>query len=219
MPRKNENQIQITCPNCKKVFLMNKYNVKGRGNNLCRECAKTKKFDYLIGTKVNRVEVIGYGSDIERKDGTKVKTFTCKCDCGKVFTSYATVIKSGHTKSCGCFKTDLRRGAWSGSNNPQFANLSEEERASADNIRKLPEYEKWRQDVISRDFGECQKCGSDLFIEVHHIRSYKQNPGLAVNIDNGIVLCSTCHREYHSFNGGTRKEATIESFNGWFRRK
>lgn len=216
---KKKQHVTATCPMCNSPYTMLKENIKKRSTNLCRRCVKRKTLSDLIGKTINDVQILGFDTDRIRSDGSHIAIFLCKCVCGKEFSAFANSVKSGHTKSCGCFKTDLRRGAWSGSNNPQFANLSEEERASADNIRKLPEYEKWRQDVISRDFGECQKCGSDLFIEVHHIRSYKQNPGLAVNIDNGIVLCSTCHREYHSFNGGTRKEATIESFNEWFRRK
>lgn len=218
MTRKKK-YITATCPMCNSPYTMIEENVKKRNTNFCRRCVKRKTLSDLIGKTINDVHILGFGADRIRSDGSHTAIFLCRCVCGKEFSALATSVKNGHTKSCGCYKIKVRSFSWSGSNNPQFANLSEEERASADNIRKLPEYEKWRQDVISRDFGECQKCGSDLFIEVHHIRSYKQNPGLAVNIDNGIVLCSTCHREYHSFNGGTRKEATIESFNEWFRRK
>lgn len=215
MPRKDENLISLTCPQCNKKYEMNKYNVKRRKNNLCRDCIKNKEYVYLVGKKLNNLTVLSMGVGKKRKDGCASSIFICRCDCGKEFSAFANSVKSGHTKSCGCYKIKKRSEAWSGKNNPQFSNMSEEERKSTSNIRKLPEYEKWRQDVISRDFGECQKCGSDIFIEVHHIRSYKQNPHLAIDINNGIVLCSTCHREYHSFNGGTRKEATLESFNRW----
>lgn len=34
----------------------------------------------------------------------KKRLWECKCDCGNVFVTEATLIISGHTKSCGCWK-------------------------------------------------------------------------------------------------------------------
>ena len=219
MPRGNEYLIDVVCPVCEEKFSMNKYNLKRRGNSYCRRCASAQKFIEMIGTKINRLEILKFGEPKERRDGTTSSTFVCKCECGKEITALANSVKSGHTKSCGCYLSDVKSAAWSGSNNPQFSKLSFEERTENEKIkliRRSVEYQKWREEVVSRDFGECQKCGTDMYIEVHHIQSFKHNPELALDPDNGITLCSSCHKDYHSFNGGTRKEATIESFEAWY---
>lgn len=33
------------------------------------------------------------------------KVFNCKCVCGKYFQALGTELKSGHTKSCGCYRS------------------------------------------------------------------------------------------------------------------
>jgi len=35
--------------------------------------------------------------------------YTCKCDCGTIKKYYTHKLKTGHTKSCGCLRKDVRR--------------------------------------------------------------------------------------------------------------
>ncbi len=215
MPRGNEYLVDVICEACGLEFQINKYNLERRGNFYCRKCARSRIFIEMVGMKINRITILGMAEPKLRNDGTTAKRFNCLCECGKEFVAYASAVKSGHTKSCGCYLIDVKSAAWSGSNNPAFANLTKEEKEDPIRVRQSVEYQKWREEVISRDFGECQKCGTDMYIEVHHIQSFKHNPELALDPNNGITLCSSCHKDYHSFNGGTRKEATRESFEEW----
>lgn len=66
--------------------------------------------------------------------------------------------------------------------------------------RNTPEYNYWREQVLERD-KVCQGCGSSKSPEAHHIFSYKYNPDLRINPENGIRLCERCHNEYHSKYG------------------
>lgn len=50
----------------------------------------------LIGQKFNRLKVL-------ERIGNKWK---CECDCGKITFVITNKLKSGHTKSCGCYKID-----------------------------------------------------------------------------------------------------------------
>ena len=71
-----------------------------------------------------------------------------------------------------------------------------------------PEYTKWRDDIKKRDNYTCQwpGCLSKKQIQVHHIKTWANYPGLRFVSANGITLCRKCH---DSIKG---KEADYESF-------
>jgi 5-methylcytosine-specific restriction endonuclease McrA len=73
---------------------------------------------------------------------------------------------------------------------------------------KSPEYSKWRKDIKERDNYTCQMpgCLSRTQIQVHHIKTWANYPGLRFVTANGITLCRKCH---DSIKG---KEADYESF-------
>jgi hypothetical protein len=58
----------------------------------------------------------------------------------------------------------------------------------------------WRERrklTLERDNHECQDCGIDLNLHVHHIKPVKDYPELINSIDNCITLCADCHRRLH----------------------
>ncbi len=61
------------------------------------------------------------------------------------------------------------------------------------------EYKEWRKAIYERDNYTCQFCGDDKGgnLEAHHKKSFKDFPELRYDVDNGITLCQTCHREVH----------------------
>lgn len=63
--------------------------------------ATKQKVEDFIGKKYNRLTVIGDGGVIRMATAV-----VCKCDCGKEVTCVLYSIKSGSTKSCGCYNTD-----------------------------------------------------------------------------------------------------------------
>lgn len=58
-----------------------------------------------------------------------------------------------------------------------------------------------RAEALDRDNNECQKCkAKGLFSPancVHHKEHVKQHPELALDLDNLISLCNSCHDEEH----------------------
>jgi len=61
-----------------------------------------------------------------------------------------------------------------------------------------PQYIKFRDEVRRRDdykcqWPNCQECKPNK-LQVHHIRSWQQNPYLRFNVDNGILLCKIHHK-------------------------
>lgn len=65
-------------------------------------------------------------------------------------------------------------------------------------FRRSSEYQQWRIIVLERDKYTCQHCeqtGGRLV--VHHVKTFKMNPELRLEPDNGIVLCNNCHEKLH----------------------
>ena len=62
-------------------------------------------------------------------------------------------------------------------------------------------WENKRAEALGRDNNECQKCKSrGLYGEancVHHKKHLRKHPELALDLDNLISLCNSCHDEEH----------------------
>ena len=55
-------------------------------------------------------------------------------------------------------------------------------------------------DGVKRKFNySCCKCGSKDNLEIHHIKSIRDNPELSFSGDNMLLLCNGCHRSLHGF--------------------
>ena len=67
-------------------------------------------------------------------------------------------------------------------------------------VRKSFEYKEWRTAVFERDNYTCQECkdrsgnGKTVYLEAHHIKSFKNHPKLRFDIENGQTLCKKCHK-------------------------
>lgn len=55
--------------------------------------------DGYIGSKYNRLTVIGFG---------KEHNFICKCNCGNIKEIVSKNVIDGHVKSCGCYSNEVR---------------------------------------------------------------------------------------------------------------
>jgi len=63
------------------------------------------------------------------------------------------------------------------------------------------EYNIWNKEVLERQrirdkYNSCEKCESTENLHVHHEKPVKTHPHLALDPDNGIVLCRECHYKY-----------------------
>lgn len=61
----------------------------------------------LIGQRFNRLLVTSRGKSAHQREDRSRVTWNCQCDCGEVVTDLpAYALKSGGTKSCGCYKLE-----------------------------------------------------------------------------------------------------------------
>lgn len=84
--------------------------------------------------------------------------------------------------------------------------------------RELRENQKksfaWRNQVILRDNFKCRKCALSAGLEAHHIYSYKNEPSMRYDINNGVTLCFFCHKDFHKKYGHDANMNDLISFLG-----
>ena len=88
---------------------------------------------------------------------------------------------------------NLNNTWWKGSKNPGYVNGKSEARKGI----LWSVYNSWRKDVLGRDNYCCSMCGSKKKLQVHHIVKVVEDISKATDVDNGIVLCSWCHKMTH----------------------
>lgn len=80
-------------------------------------CAKNGcQIDELTGKKFNRLTVMGLDEERNKLNKERLKNgeiknagthWICKCDCGSIKSVAGYQLKSGHTKSCGCYQSEI----------------------------------------------------------------------------------------------------------------
>jgi hypothetical protein len=66
--------------------------------------------------------------------------------------------------------------------------------------RNQRKHRKWSKAVRDRDNNTCQDCGlTEVRLEAHHLIALKDciNSNLEFDINNGITVCSKCHKNRH----------------------
>lgn len=87
--------------------------------------------------------------------------------------------------------------------------------ATANNIaRHSVEYRIWRTTVLKRDDYTCQKCsvrGGRLHVD--HIKPFAYHVELRYDVNNGRVLCESCHKQTDTYgaHGRKRYEQALEN--------
>jgi hypothetical protein len=73
----------------------------------------------LTGLKFGRLTVLE-PKWIVKENGSKQKGWICRCECGTVKFYLTHHIKSGKTKSCGCYNREVAKARMTGENNPYW---------------------------------------------------------------------------------------------------
>jgi len=81
---------------------------------------KSPRKQDLIGKRFGRLNVIDELP--ERGKNYSIK-YLCRCDCGKTTVVSASNLRSGHTKSCGCFSGEIKRSNFKDLSGMQFGRL------------------------------------------------------------------------------------------------
>ena len=66
-------------------------------------------------------------------------------------------------------------------------------------LRRSNDYKIWKDKILKRDNYKCVLCGENKNLEIDHIKPLVLYPHLALDINNGRVLCQKCHRKTDTF--------------------
>ena len=150
--------------------------------------------------------------DLPKGSHTNVKV-KCNC-CGKEYElSYQKYLKGVHEDNTTYCKNCANTVLFTGKNHPNYnPNKTEEERIKG---RAYPRYTEFIKKVLVRDNYTCQCCGQEIHgnSEVHHLDSYNWCIEKRTDETNGITLCDTCHKNFHSIYG--KGNNTKEQFEEW----
>lgn len=76
--------------------------------------------------------------------------------------------------------------------------LSKSQTEDGETFRNTADYKRWRDAVMTKGGNRCAKCGATSGqLNAHHIKNIYDFPELRLDVDNGIILCNTCHAEEH----------------------
>lgn len=70
-------------------------------------------------------------------------------------------------------------------------------KSKKDYQRRSINYRRRSKFVLERDNYECQQCGLDMELQIHHIKLVKDFPELVNDYNNCITLCKQCHYSLH----------------------
>ena len=122
----------------------------------------------------------------------------CLCDCGNYKNVNTGSLGSGNTKSCGCLQYP------SGTDSYNYKpHLTDEERMKNRYQLYGNNMVNWRTNIYTRDNYTCQTCGGNQGgnLNAHHLNGWNAFPEQRFDLDNGVTLCTDCHKEFHSQYG------------------
>lgn len=202
--------MQITCDCCKKTYKEYPSRLKVNKSHCCsRYCAIQLRKGKSTSLK-GKILVIDDREIFLDKSGNRRRGYKRNClKCLKEFMALDFMVKQGKGlfcsyKCCSSYRDNTQFiqmvKSQTGIANPFYKHGNGYKNKTKRNIEMLtPEYKQWRKLVLTRDNHTCRKCdikGGNL--NAHHIKPWKDFPELRYVLDNGLTLCSKCHKIEHS---------------------
>ena len=163
-------------------------------NGNTKSCGCIGGSKYLVGKRFGKLTVT---KQLEKRYFRKI-VWECLCDCGSVTEVSTNALKQGNTKSCGCLQYPC------GADNPRHnPNLTEEERLKNRYRMSDGDFRTWANLIKDRDNYTCQICGKSPSgnLNAHHLNGWNAFPEQRFDLNNGVTLCTDCHKEFHSQYG------------------
>lgn len=212
------NQYEHICKNCGTKFTSGNY----RQDFCSKHCATMGENNQFYGKKhtdksKQKISSSKVGQVAWNK-GIKTNSITFKCDwcgCELIRPKSAYDYRKNHFCSKECEGKWMIENKPKGENHPSWNFNKTNEEREKDRTLYGEEYKHWRAEVYERDNYTCQCCGDDRGhnLNAHHLDGYNWCKEKRTEVDNGITLCETCHKEFHKLYGqGNNTKEQYEEF-------
>lgn len=202
------------------------YNKQRTRETHLKEIAEGKRFGRLVvKSRVENINKIA-----SRPSGTTA--YLCMCECGQRVVVPGGALRTGHTKSCGCYMREKVSETHSG---PNHWNWKDGITLLNHSVRNTVEMTQWKLEVLARDNYTCQISGQLRGeLEVHHKKPVSQIfcenniTTLAEareceelwDINNGITLAKSLHSNTSAnkdaFHRVYSNHTCLSDFEAWF---
>lgn len=203
---------------CGKKTLVSFSNFSG-GLIISCGCMQGKHMKDISGKKFGRLEVVE--CTYEANDSGHL-IWLCKCSCGTLKKIPSDSLIGGRIISCGCFQKEKARETLkkhyhtfilpTGKDHYRYnSNLTEEDRVKR---RSFTKYPNWRRKIFERDGFTCQLCNlKKRNLNAHHLDGWNWAKEKRFDLENGVTLCVSCHKEFHNMYGrGNNTKEQFEEF-------
>lgn len=167
-----QRRIVSSCSFCKKTLLLSKSALRNKSHFCDRKC----KSEYYK-TK-NTANCLVCGKSIKRYPSRALsnKNTFCSLSCRS---NYTQATRKGFTLDTYIkqIKPIIHERLWK--------------------LRKSSDYKKWRKLVLNLNGNKCSLCHSIEDLDVHHRKEFSKYPELSLDVDNGQILCRSCHKLVH----------------------
>jgi 5-methylcytosine-specific restriction endonuclease McrA len=227
--KSRQKQIEKTCPHCEKVFLVPKRHSKQKycstachhsarttrqtvacawcGTHVVRRLCRIKRFKKALCSDRCKSEWEAANVPSGRDHPQYVERITVRCyQCNAPREVLPCVIKGNTRTFCGkhcLFVWQCESGYMTGPNHPNWIGGHKAYRG--------PNWRKQRKKALERDGYQCQHCGINHPLDVHHKVPYRDfGSYLAANrLDNLITLCDVCHTTEEWKTGSHLTKSTL----------
>lgn len=149
--------------------------------------------------------------DLPRTSKHKVTAICEECGAERivVFADYSPLCRK-----CSAPKNSKGK-EYIGDKNPNYNNkLTELERIEYKERSRVGEYKEWSFKIKDKFKFTCHICGdaSGGNLNAHHLESFAVAKDLRLDLNNGVCLCTECHKDFHKLYGykNTTKDQYIE---------
>lgn len=129
-----------------------------------------KKLDNIEGVKFNKLTVISESSEEETRypSGARKRYYKCLCECGNYTFVCRQALLSGHTKSCGCAKSESRIEDLSGKKFARLSVIALDEESNKLGLKRLRNGEI--KSFATKWICECE-CGNKTSVGSYQLKS------------------------------------------------
>lgn len=154
-----------------------------------------------IGEKFGKLKIIGYSGYYERPSGSKIKLYLCKCDCGNEVVIRSDRLKSGNTKSCGCYIIEKNKKRILPNNKSAINQIIKTYKRNADkrNIFWDLSFEQVEQ-IIKKPCYYCGQKSSNKYMDFEYNGIDRVNNNIGYKIENVVSCCKICNIAKHDMS-------------------